>query len=251
MSESAKTASASAVQSRASLVRSNLFSCFMFGLMIITTLLPLTQFLAGLYAKGLLSGYGLSVLGAVVAIPSLMLVITLNNRLITANKKILETSLFKWKKNFSLAVLTSHWASATVYVIAMLVAIPVLAYYEEWIFRSLLTGPIAVLLWGGVAFGFVHMLVGVTVRMALCNGLLGLFLGVAYSVLVPSLGEESALWFVTVVHATYNYLALAVIVYEVRLQRYVCVFLDGDHWLARASKRHLPTAVRWARVFQT
>ena len=78
-----------------------------------------------------------------------------------------------------------------------------LALFEELIFRNNTSGWVTGLLWGGLAFGLLHLISFVSIRMTLYLSLVGVcFVG---------LYMAGGLMAVFVVHASYNLLALALL----------------------------------------
>ena len=234
---------------RSHLTRKNMLGIVTIGVIVYTAIrIPYSWLSFKMYLHVLVFGQAAWKLTIPFALICLIGVIALNGSLIRLDRRWLEFSLYKSKENSSLMPLTFHPIIRVAYLTALGVCVVFLAMVEEYIFRSLWTGWVGVVLFGGVAFGLVHMIVGVTVRMAINNGLLGIVLGVIYTLMSPQIGAGVALWSVTVIHATYNYMALAWIVYELHFQKSVSQVLLSDARLALLTRRHLPTIVKWASV---
>lgn len=166
----------------------------------------------------------------------------LNRWLKSLSMSWLEFSLSRNRENASLTPLRYRWVLSVPYVLLLSVCIPVMAAAEELIFRAWLSGAVAIVAWGGVVFGAIHLMVGVTVRMALNNAALGIVLGVVFAVVDSQAGHAAALLAVTFMHTSYNYTALALILYEVKLQPALARFLVGPHPVARWIVQQLPRA---------
>ncbi len=95
------------------------------------------------------------------------------------------------------------------YGLMLAASMPLLALFEELIFRNHTSGWITGLLWGGLAFGLLHLISLVSIRMTLYLSLVGVcFVG---------LYMAGGLMAVFVVHASYNLLALALLIAEEHL----------------------------------
>jgi hypothetical protein len=114
------------------------------------------------------------------------------------------------------------------YALALAWCIPLLAFFEEEIFRSGTHTWLRGLLWGGVAFGLVHLISCVTVRMTIYLTLVGLALVGIYM--------QGGLIAVFVTHASYNLLALALVGIDQHLPRKwrtrLARVLATEHWRA-------------------
>lgn len=132
-----------------------------------------------------------------------------NTRLKRLNVGWLEWAPFHMQKNIALVPLTSRrlWAP---YGLMLAFCMPLMALIEEVIFRAGTTGWVRGVLWGGLAFGAFHIASMVSVRMLLYLSLIGLLLVAVYA--------HAGLTAVFVVHASYNLLALALLIAEQRLR---------------------------------
>jgi hypothetical protein len=135
--------------------------------------------------------------------------IVLNNVLRTLDWRWLEWSLGTRGANVSLTPLTTRWLWLP-YAMLLSACIPVLALLEELIFRYDTTGWVRGLLWGTIAFGVFHLLSAVTIRMAIYLSLVGALLVDVYM--------TNGLIAAFVLHATYNLLAVALVVADRHLR---------------------------------
>jgi membrane protease YdiL (CAAX protease family) len=117
----------------------------------------------------------------------------------------LEWSPLGVRANIALAPITRRWIGIP-YAVLLAACMPLLAFAEELIFRNGTTNWLRGLLWGGLAFGALHLVSFVSLRMAIWIGLAGVILAGLYM--------TGGLAAVFVTHATYNLLALAMIVVE-------------------------------------
>jgi hypothetical protein len=141
--------------------------------------------------------------------------IAFNTRMKALGKPWLEWSPFNVKTNIALAPIRYRWVWLP-YALMLAACMPLLALFEELIFRNHSTNVVTALLWGGLAFGVFHLISLVTIRMLIYLSLVGAaFVG---------LYMAGGLIAVFVVHATYNLLALTLLVAEHQL---------GGHGLIR------------------
>jgi hypothetical protein len=133
-----------------------------------------------------------------------------NQKLKALDRPWLEWSPWHMKSNFALLPLKNKWLWAP-YGLLLGTCMPVLAFLEEVIFRNGTTSWVRGALWGALAFGLLHVLSFVTVRMTLYLTLVGAILVQVYML--------DGLLAVFVVHACYNLLALTLLVVEVHLKR--------------------------------
>ena len=139
----------------------------------------------------------------------LALGIAINVMLKSLNWRWLEWSPFKVKGN--LMLLPIEWPWLWVPYTALLAAcIPILAFLEEFIFRFGTTNWIRGLLWGSLAFGLLHLVSCVSIRMTLYITPVGVFLVELYM--------RYGLLAVFVVHAVYNLAALFLLVFDQHLK---------------------------------
>lgn len=121
-----------------------------------------------------------------------------NEKLKALNVPWLEWAPFHVRANVALMPVESRfWLP---YSALLAFCIPVLAFVEEYIFRYGTTGWVRGILWGGLAFGFLHLFSLVSIRMAIYLTLVGLVLVQVYM--------TYGLLAVFVLHASYNLLAL-------------------------------------------
>lgn len=169
---------------------------------------------------------------SIMALAMLAALAAVNRRLKQRQQGWLEWSLFKTKANIALLPLTIRrwWLP---YLLLLAVCVPLMAWMEEWIFRYLIHGGWAGVLWGGFFFGAIHLAAGVTVRMSLCLTGHGLVLVALFS-LTGLLG-------VFLVHAAYNLTVIGLVVFEVKLRQPLGLWLQAHHRL----RFHLPTVTGW------
>jgi hypothetical protein len=122
----------------------------------------------------------------------------------------LEWSPWHVKSNFALLPLTNKWLWAP-YGLLLGACMPLLAFLEEVIFRNGTTNWVRGALWGALAFGLLHILSFVSVRMTLYLTLVGAILVEVYM--------RDGLLAVFVVHACYNLLALTLLIVEAHVKR--------------------------------
>jgi Type II CAAX prenyl endopeptidase Rce1-like len=115
----------------------------------------------------------------------------------------LEWAPFHSKSNVMLAPIKYRWIWIP-YTILLAAAMPFLALMEEFIFRYGTTSWLRGLLWGTLAFGALHLVSLVSVRMMLYLMLVGAILVQVYMV--------GGIVAVFVLHAVYNLSALAMTV---------------------------------------
>jgi hypothetical protein len=170
--------------------------------------MPATRTAGVLLARAVFSGhYTLYVLLA----PCLLgFGVLFNQKLKALDRGWLEWSPWHVKSNFALLPLKNKWIWAP-YGLLLGACMPLLAFLEEVIFRSGTTNWVKGALWGALAFGLLHVLSLVSVRMTLYLVLVGAILVQVYML--------DGLLAVFVVHACYNLLALTLLVVEVHLKR--------------------------------
>lgn len=122
----------------------------------------------------------------------------------------LEWSPWHVKSNFALMPLGSKWMWAP-YALLLGACMPLLAFFEEAIFRNGTTGWVRGLLWGTIAFGLFHLLSFVSIRMMLYLTLVGAVLVAVYM--------QDGLVAAFVVHAVYNLLVLTLLIVELHIKR--------------------------------
>lgn len=155
-----------------------------------------------------------------------------NRRLKLLGQGWLEWSLFKSKANIALLPLTvRYWWLP--YLALLAVCVPLMAWMEEWIFRYLIHGGWAGVLWGGFFFGAIHLAAGVTVRMSLCL--------TGHGLVLVALFGLTGLFGVFLVHAAYNLIVIGLVVFEVKLRQPLGLWLKGH----RRLRFHLPTVTDW------
>jgi hypothetical protein len=131
-----------------------------------------------------------------------------NHKLKALDYRWLEWSPFRVKTNIALAPIKYRWVGL-LYGLMLAACMPLLALFEELIFRNHTSGWVTGLLWGGLAFGLLHLISLVSIRMTLYLSLVGVcFVG---------LYMAGGLMAVFVVHASYNLLALALLIAEEHL----------------------------------
>jgi hypothetical protein len=170
--------------------------------------MPVSRTAVALLVRAVLSGqYTLYVLLA----PCLLVAGVLLNRSLQAlDWRWLEWSPWHVKSNLALMPLKNKWLWAP-YGLLLGACIPLLAFFEEIIFRSGTTDWVRGALWGSLAFGVLHLVSCVSVRMTVYLTLLGAVLVEVYML--------DGLLAVFVVHACYNLLALTLLIAEVHLKR--------------------------------
>lgn len=129
--------------------------------------------------------------------------VAFNTKLKALDCSWLEWSPFHARSNVMLVPVRWRWVWAP-YALALAFVMPFLALFEEWLFRAGTTNWARGLLWGAIAFGAMHLLSLVSVRMAIYLMLLG-----ALFVQVYMMGGLAAVF---VLHAVYNLTALAMVV---------------------------------------
>lgn len=178
------------------------------GPLVLLLFLPTTWMVLALFARAAASSqFGPYVLVA----PALLAFgLVFNSKLKALDCRWLEWSPFHNKANLALMPLGYRrlWLP---YGLMLGCCMPLLALIEEVIFRSGTTNWIRGLLWGGLAFGLLHLLSLVSVRMVIYIGLLGLAF-----VQVYMLGGLLAVF---VVHASYNLLVLSLLIIEAHSPR--------------------------------
>ncbi len=183
---------------------------FIFALAQMTYLLsmPVTRSTALLLVRAVLSGH--YILCVLLAPCLLGCGVLFNRKLKALDSRWLEWSPWHVKSNFALLPLQSKWLWAP-YALMLGACMPLLALFEEVIFRSGTTNWVKGALWGALAFGLLHLLSLVSVRMALYLTLVGAILVQVYML--------DGLMAVFVVHACYNLLALTLLIAEGHLKR--------------------------------
>lgn len=136
--------------------------------------------------------------------------IAFNRRLKALGWRWLEWSPMGHQANLALAPIRFRWIWVP-YGAMLALCMPLLAFFEEMIFRMGTTGWIRGLLWGGVAFGLVHLASFVTIRMTIYLSLVG--------VILVGLYMTGGIIAVFVTHAVYNLLALTLLIAEQHLRR--------------------------------
>jgi hypothetical protein len=117
----------------------------------------------------------------------------------------LEWSPFGIKANLALSPVQSRWIGPP-YALMLALCMPLLALFEEIIFRNGTTSWLQGILWGGLAFGALHLISFVSIRMTIYLALAGIVLVGVYM--------TGGLLAAFVTHAVYNLLALALLVGE-------------------------------------
>ena len=170
--------------------------------------LPVTRSVGLLLARAVLSGH--YILYVLLAPCLLGFGVLFNQKLKALDWRWLEWSPWRVKANFVLLPLQSKWLWAP-YGLLLGACMPLLALVEEVIFRNGTTNWVKGALWGALAFGLLHLLSLVSVRMALYLTLVGAILVQVYML--------DGLMAVFVVHACYNLLALTLLIAEGHLKR--------------------------------
>lgn len=152
--------------------------------------------------------------------------ILFNQRLKALHRRWLEWSLFGTKANLALKPITFRWIWVP-YGLMLAACMPLLAFFEELLFRNGTSDWVRGLLWGGLAFGVVHLVSFVTVRMTIYLSLVG--------VVFVGLYMSGGLVAVFVTHATYNLLALSLITAEQHLSKAPGIFRRVMHSVAAAN----------------
>jgi hypothetical protein len=177
------------------------------GQLAVLLTMPATLFTLKLLGLAITHGYALYTLFA----PALLICgLSFNKRLRALNWRWLEWSPWGIKANLALAPMEVRFLWLP-YALVLGCCIPILAFLEEEIFRNGTHNWLRGLLWGGVAFGLVHLLSCVTVRMTLYLTLVGVALVGVYM--------KGGLVAVFVAHASYNLLVLALVSAEQHLPR--------------------------------
>ncbi len=170
--------------------------------------MPVTRSVGLVLARAVLSG---DYIPYVLLAPCLLgFGVLFNQKLKALGWRWLEWSPWHLKANFVLLPLKSKWLWAP-YGLLLGACMPLLALVEEVIFRNGTTNWVKGALWGALAFGLLHLLSFVTVRMALYLTLVGAVLVQVYML--------DGLLAVFVVHACYNLLVLALLIVELHVQR--------------------------------
>jgi hypothetical protein len=136
--------------------------------------------------------------------------VVFNQKVKALNWRWLEWSPWHVKSNLVLLPLKNRWLWAP-YALLLGICMPLLAFFEEVIFRNGTTSWVRGVLWGAIAFGLFHLLSLVSVRMALYLSLVGAVLVAVYL--------QDGLLAAFVVHATYNLLVLALVIVELHVKR--------------------------------
>jgi hypothetical protein len=151
--------------------------------------------------------------------------VVFNQRLKALDWRWLEWSLWHQKSNLALVPLANKWLWAP-YGLLLAGCMPLLAFFEEIIFRAGTNGWLRGLLWGGLAFGLLHLLSCVTVRMAIYLAIVGVFLVDIYM--------RDGLLAVFVIHANYNLLTLTLLIADAHLKRAPALFRRAGSRLTAA-----------------
>jgi hypothetical protein len=170
--------------------------------------MPVTRSVELLLARAVLSGH--YILYVLLAPCLLGFGVLFNQKLKALDWRWLEWSPWRVKANIVLLPLKSKWLWAP-YGLLLGACMPLLAFIEEVIFRSGTTNWVKGALWGALAFGLLHLLSFVTVRMTIYLTLVGAILVQVYML--------DGLLAVFVVHTCYNLLALALLVVDVHVRR--------------------------------
>ncbi len=186
--------------------------------------IPVTRSVGLLLARAVLSGdYILYVLLA----PCLLAFgVLFNQKLKALDWRWLEWSPWHVKANFVLLPLKNKWLWAP-YGLLLGACMPLLALVEEVIFRSGTANWVRGALWGALAFGLLHLLSFVTVRMTLYLILVGAILVQVYML--------DGLLAVFVVHACYNLLALTLLIVELHVKQAPALIRRAGARVAAAS----------------
>jgi hypothetical protein len=173
---------------------------------LLSTPYPLTA--ASLLIRAVLSGhYTLYVLLA----PCLLVFgVVFNQRVKALDYRWLEWSPWHVQTNFALMPLRNNWLWVP-YAILLGACMPLLAFFEEVIFRNGTTGWVRGLLWGAIAFGLFHLLSLVSIRMAVYLAIVGAVLVAVYL--------HDGLLAAFVVHAVYNLLVLVLVIVDLHVKR--------------------------------
>lgn len=178
--------------------------------------MPATLYALKLLGRAVTHGYA----GYALLAPVLLAAGILFNKYVRAlDWRWLEWSPWGIRANLALAPIKLRYLWLP-YALALSCCIPLLAFFEEEIFRNGTHTLLRGLLWGGLAFGVVHLISCVTVRMSIYLSLVGLALVGIYM--------EGGLIAVFVTHASYNLLALTLVSTEQHLPR------KPRNWLAQA-----------------
>ncbi|MGO9753038.1 MAG: type II CAAX prenyl endopeptidase Rce1 family protein [Solirubrobacteraceae bacterium] len=170
--------------------------------------MPVTRLVGMLLARAVLSGH--YILYVLLAPCLLSFGVLFNQKLKALDWRWLEWSPWHVKANFVLLPLKNKWLWAP-YGLLLGACMPLLALVEEVIFRNGTTNWVKGALWGALAFGLLHLLSFVTLRMTLYLILVGAILVQVYML--------DGLLAVFVVHACYNLLALALLIVELHVKR--------------------------------
>lgn len=167
--------------------------------------MPATIYAVKLLARAVTHGYaGYALLAPVLLASGLLF----NKYARALDWRWLEWSPWGIRSNLALAPIKLRFLWLP-YALALSCCIPLLAFFEEEIFRNGTHTWLRGLIWGGLAFGLVHLVSCVTVRMSIYLSLIGVALVGIYM--------EGGLLAVFVTHASYNLLALALVSTEQHL----------------------------------
>lgn len=158
--------------------------------------------------------------------------VALNERLRRLNYAVLEWSLFDKKFNVNMLPVVPKYYG-WVYVAMLCFCLPFIVWCEERVFRYYGTNWLRGITIGMVGFAAAHLVGGVSVRMACCLAVVGGELVTIY-MMMGGFGS------VVLVHATTNFMFLAWIVYEVKLQAPLKHFMSTEQ-----VKAQLPTIIGW------
>jgi hypothetical protein len=188
--------------------RMQLLRTFALAQLVYLLSMPATRSVGLLLARAVLSGH--YILYVLLAPCLLGFGVLFNQKLKALDCRWLEWSPWHVKANFVLLPLKNKWLWAP-YGLLLGACMPLLALFEEVIFRSGTTNWVKGALWGALAFGLFHLLSFVTVRMTLYLTLVGAILVQVYML--------DGLLAVFVVHACYNLLALTLMIVELHVKR--------------------------------
>jgi hypothetical protein len=177
------------------------------GQLAVLLTMPATSFALKLLGRAVTHGYA----GYALLAPGLLALGVLFNKQARAlDWRWLEWSPWGVKANVALAPMKLRFLWLP-YALALGWCIPLLAFFEEEIFRNGTHTWLRGLLWGGLAFGLVHLVSCVTVRMSIYLTLVGVALVGIYI--------QGGFIAVFVTHASYNLLALTLVGIDQHLPR--------------------------------
>ena len=169
----------------------------------------------------------------VIPLAFLMLVsnVMLDQRLRRLNYAVLEWSPFGVKANINELPIKLKYLGWT-YAVLLGYCVPIMAWFEEYIFRNRGANWLWGLSVGVFAFAAAHLVACVSVRMLFCLALAGGELVIVYMM--------SGFWAAVLTHATFNFIAIAWILYELRLQQPLRALVQTV-WF----KSQFPTILGW------